>query len=764
MHLSLLDTRPFNKFVEMELERDNLYRSFTTLDEPKEISTAWINFAESCAQNLSAINSLADMAIERLFDASLEIKQTNSNPLPLHDLLYGNFSNQLMVLNQFELQLGVLTYVYSQVRNRGVFGFSPKTSQYIYYITAKESIDKILYRVINNEIPEASTASLTPLPNKHDLLNVLMPLVELENMKRLLPIYDSLPDSDKNLGVMTVKSEYDYLQGVTLLSNIIDVSKKAAQDFWWADPISELSILNHAKEHFESTIEILNKNPETQGSRAITIQGEFLPIVDAHSSLSLVQHFKLLANAALESGDLEHASEYYSRALSEYKKAADLLEKTENLEGQKLHKEFLQEESELKILHILTKLGLKYSSIVTNLYEQKVEDALKACVDVEKLLGDIEGAASLPYIYGVSVAYSSASSIINELLEQDLAHLSIIDRLVSQFSFPLKAMGSALSEIQLSFLKVDDNNPRASFKELQGLDDKLSHLEKAIELLPSFIPERDNQRKKIHAIRYFVKSLISENKVYLFADNNIVLDLILRSRAHYFAKKADQSMTGIKKQEKELKNLINERMIETKTVGIVTESSLVTLGLQSTYKNLVRKFIEEMIGVTIESQTLPDFFAESVQTQFTEMTEFHELLDLILLDTKELIATSKNVSIKGNEINWDFVKRRNIFGPAIKKMYEAIQGIILGELYTIAKKPSKAISNYTKASKNFYEVSEMLGGIAEYLEEQKEMPKMIYTFSLFCRENSKAIRDRRKRQPAPYSEVVSILDYLLLNL
>ena len=764
MHLSLLDTRPFNKFVEMELERDNLYRSFTTLDEPKEISTAWINFAESCAQNLSAINSLADMAIERLFDASLEIKQTNSNPLPLHDLLYGNFSNQLMVLNQFELQLGVLTYVYSQVRNRGVFGFSPKTSQYIYYITAKESIDKILYRVINNEIPEASTASLTPLPNKHDLLNVLMPLVELENMKRLLPIYDSLPDSDKNLGVMTVKSEYDYLQGVTLLSNIIDVSKKAAQDFWWADPISELSILNHAKEHFESTIEILNKNPETQGSRAITIQGEFLPIVDAHSSLSLVQHFKLLANAALESGDLEHASEYYSRALSEYKKAADLLEKTENPEGQKLHKEFLQEESELKILHILTKLGLKYSSIVTNLYEQKVEDALKACVDVEKLLGDIEGAASLPYIYGVSVAYSSASSIINELLEQDLAHLSIIDRLVSQFSFPLKAMGSALSEIQLSFLKVDDNNPRASFKELQGLDDKLSHLEKAIELLPSFIPERDNQRKKIHAIRYFVKSLISENKVYLFADNNIVLDLILRSRAHYFAKKADQSMTGIKKQEKELKNLINERMIETKTVGIVTESSLVTLGLQSTYKNLVRKFIEEMIGVTIESQTLPDFFAESVQTQFTEMTEFHELLDLILLDTKELIATSKNVSIKGNEINWDFVKRRNIFGPAIKKMYEATQGIILGELYAIAKKPSKAISNYTKASKNFYEVSEMLGGIAEYLEEQKEMPKMIYTFSLFCRENSKAIRDRRKRQPAPYSEVVSILDYLLLNL
>ena len=68
MHLSLLDTRPFNKFVEMELERDTLYRSFTTLDEPKEISEAWISFAESCSRNLSAINSLADMAIQRIYD------------------------------------------------------------------------------------------------------------------------------------------------------------------------------------------------------------------------------------------------------------------------------------------------------------------------------------------------------------------------------------------------------------------------------------------------------------------------------------------------------------------------------------------------------------------------------------------------------------------------------------------------------------------------------------------------------------------------
>ncbi len=764
MHLSLLDTRPFNKFVEMELERDTLYRSFTTLDEPKEISEAWISFAESCARNLSAINSLADMAVERVYDVINDVIQGKENPLPLHQLLYGDFRNQIMALNQFELQLSVLTYVYSQVRNRGVFNHSPSSSQYIYYITSKESIDRILYRILNDQLPVVETEGFTPSPTKEDLLRVIMPLVQLENLKRLLPIYDNLPNSKDDPKVLLVKSEYDYLQGVTLLSHIIDISRKAAQDFWWRDPISELSILDHAREHFETTIDYLSKTKETQGSRAITIQNEFLPIVDAHSSISLVQHFKFLAQNALEIGDLEHAASYYDKALKEYNKACKLLISTDNPESIIILKRLQQDESELKILESLTELGLNYSSLIDNLYKQDGEKALEKCVDIEKLLQKIESAGSLPFIYGVSVAYSSASSIITELLGRDLSHLNIIDRLISQFNFPLKAMNSALSEVHLDLLEIDDENPEASLDELEELDEKLSYLEKAIELLPPFLPERDDHRKKVLAIRNYLKSLIAENKIYLYADNNIVLDLILRARSHYFAKKADQSLTGLKRKEKELNNLINDRMVETKTVGMVTESSLVSLGLQSTYKNVVRKFIEELIDLTAEAESVPKFLAEAVEMQFSEMKEFNELLDLILLDTQELIAINKDVSIKGNLINWDFVKRRNVFGPVIKKTFEAIRNVLLGEVYHLAKKSDIATGWYSKAGNLFYEVSETVGKIIDYLEGQKELPKMIYTFSLFCRENAKAIRNRRKKQPVPYQDLINTLDYFVLNL
>ena len=197
---------------------------------------------------------------------------------------------------------------------------------------------------------------------------------------------------------------------------------------------------------------------------------------------------------------------------------------------------------------------------------------------------------------------------------------------------------------------------------------------------------------------------------------------------------------------------------------MVTESSLISLGLQSSYKNNKRALMEEMITLVYETEKLPEFIAESVETQFNEVTDFHELLDLILLDTQELLAANENVSIKGNDINFDFVRRREVFIPVIKAMVEAIENIILGELFTKSNKMTKAEGSYNRANKLFFEISESLGKIINYLEDQKELPKFVYQLSLFSRENASSIRSRTKRQDPPYSDMISTLDYLILNL
>ncbi|MHA1400902.1 MAG: hypothetical protein ACTSQE_11200, partial [Candidatus Heimdallarchaeaceae archaeon] len=319
---SLQETRPFTKFVEMEMERDELYRAFTELDEPEEISNRWIVFAESCSKNLSAINSLSSMAFARLADVHQSLSQINddkTNPLPLHTLLYGDIENQMLALSQFQLQLGVLIYVYSQVRNRGVFSHAPDTFQYNYYVLAKETLDDILYRILNNELPKAENAGHTPIPNVQDMLNVLMPLLKLEQRKRLIPILKQLPNHENDPYIIKKIGDYDRLQGITLMSNIIEIVHSASMDFWWADPISTLSILDHALEHFHTVIDLWQEHPGELAAQASRIALQFIPLCNSSRSMAQSQHYSSLALNALETGDINYTARYYSQALEKLK-------------------------------------------------------------------------------------------------------------------------------------------------------------------------------------------------------------------------------------------------------------------------------------------------------------------------------------------------------------------------------------------------------------------------------------------------------------
>ncbi|MHA1304425.1 MAG: hypothetical protein ACTSPI_12070, partial [Candidatus Heimdallarchaeaceae archaeon] len=118
----------------------------------------------------------------------------------------------------------------------------------------------------------------------------------------------------------------------------------------------------------------------------------------------------------------------------------------------------------------------------------------------------------------------------------------------------------------------------------------------------------------------------------------------------------------------------------------------------------------------------------------------------------------------GHEINWAFVERRDCFIPATKKMFETIEAVLLGELAADLGKRTEAVNYYTKGKKLLYDVSDILSKVVRYIDDNKELPNLIYTLALFTQENLNAIRDRRKRKEVPYKEIIGILDYLILNL
>lgn len=767
MYLSKIDTRPLSFFIDMEQERDELYSSFTQLDEKKEIASFWLKFAESCAKNLSVINIMASLAYERIHEVYVDVSHGNDNVLPLYSLLYGDFGKQLLTLTNFQLRLAILTYVYSQVRNKGVFDITPEDSNYEYYVQAKETIDTVLYRIIEHELPQHEgeisdeEEGHSYVPTVGDLLEIISPLLKLEQIKRLIPIYTNLLETSKLENTIKI-GNYDRLQGITLLTHIVDIAREAANRFWWDDPISELSIVSHAAEHFEFALE---RWKDTEGrTTTLTQQIEyvFLPMAKAEQYYSLSKHYRLLSKYALEQGDLTYSNKYLSRAAKHIKKAKAELEVNPD-EFIDVIEKYSQAEKELRVFKNLTQLAKQYNSIVEDLYNNKNEELVAKCMKVEKLLSYIQASGTMPYIYGISVAYASTSTLISDLLSQDTDNLTIIHRLTAQFNFPLNAMKTAVKSINLSELMVDPENPAETMDILTELDDRLWFLERAIELLPGFMSERDNLRNEIHAIRNYVKSLIVENQIYLVADNNIVLDLILRARAHYLAKKANKH--AIKTKNHSLKELIQQRLTKTKVLAVITESNLLLLALQSSYDKELRALAVKTVELI---ETLPEFsegLAQAVEKQFEVKTDMHNLLELIQMDTQELNVIKTDVELKGQEINWDFLKRRENFITQIQKLTKVLKHALVGELY--AKVGSEiAASHFSQAGDSLFELSNEIVKVADLLEEsQKELPNTLYVLSLSMRERGRAVRDRREiKEKLPYEEIIAIMDGLILNL
>ncbi len=771
MHQSLIESRPFNQFVEMEMERDSLYFSFLDLDEPKEISESWITFAESCAKNLSSINSFASMAYERISDVNSTMKRTDdsTNPLPLHSLLYGDMDKQMLALSQFQLQLGVLSYLYSQVRNRGVFDHVPDDKQYLYYILSKESLDLILYRILNRELVDVQEKKrgLTPVPRVSELLSILTPLLQLEHRKRLIPNLLNLPDSKTDTEIIAKVGDYDKLQGITLLTHITNIAKRASDEYWWEDPISAISILDHAEEHFTNVVKLWAPFPGRLSIEAAIIQFSFLPLVKSQSILALSDHYVLLAKNAFVAGDIKHSTSYLDTALLKFDEIDTVLSSIQNRETQQFHEIAKRKKKEVEVKAIMSKISRLYNQILTNLSSNESEKALKCCTEIATLISKLDETGFQPYVYGVSVSFSSANLVIKDILSKDSSDFNVLEYLVAQFDYPLRAMATALNSINLSSIRIDDENPHKSMAMLLQIDATLEHLETAIELLPEFLENKKIQKHRVYAMRHYIKSFIYEAKIYFSADNNLILDLMLRAKAHYFAKRANNSIDELKANDNEsiksLKNIINERVLDTKVTGMLTESNLLVLGLQTSYSKTVREAFSELIEFYKNAnKTDEKFVLDAITKRFEGISDFNELLELILIDTQELQALKRKVALKGREINWDYVSRRSVFIPCAKLMFEVVHSIILGEAYYKFGKYSKAETSYNNARSKLNSVSDQLSSISQFLEDQKDIPQLVYTISLVCQENVVGIRERRKKDNVPFKEVIGVLDYLTL--
>ena len=217
----------FERFVAMVAQRDQLYDDFIGIDELNEIGTHWITFSEECVHSLTSI-----LAVTETLSARFKKEYLVLDPeVPAEVEKKVTLGEKLQKQAELLFQGSLLLYVYSSIRNKGVFGV--KTTDYSSegYIRSKEILDNMTELFI--EETSYSLAKIRPL---------LAPLVKLEQKKRLIPYLkkeNTKVESAKLPEEVRIElGKYDQMQGIFLMEQLVSFIEDVSKIWWWEDPIS----------------------------------------------------------------------------------------------------------------------------------------------------------------------------------------------------------------------------------------------------------------------------------------------------------------------------------------------------------------------------------------------------------------------------------------------------------------------------------------------------------------------------------------------
>ena len=168
----------FAKFNQLSVERNALYSDYIEIDEPDEIGSAWVNFANSVVNGLLQVVELTKSLFERLVD---ELRRSKDSTDP-------KSFDRIRNLTDFWLDLSVVSYLYTTLQKRGILG-QPGTNKITRgYIDTKKSIDELIILAFQSGNDFFS----------RDARIILSEVLGLNQEKKRLDFFDEIQDEEMN--------------------------------------------------------------------------------------------------------------------------------------------------------------------------------------------------------------------------------------------------------------------------------------------------------------------------------------------------------------------------------------------------------------------------------------------------------------------------------------------------------------------------------------------------------------------------------------
>ncbi|MHA2504592.1 MAG: hypothetical protein ACXAE3_17190, partial [Candidatus Kariarchaeaceae archaeon] len=293
MSLSDIDENlVFSRFGTLVRKKDLLYSDYIQIDEPDEIGTKWVEFSSEVVQDLLNVVNLTKSLFERLVD---ELRRGEGQPS-------SEELERIKHLTEFWLDLSVISYLYSTIEKRGVLD-QPGLNKYTMgYVDTKKSLDELTLLAF-----QAGQDFFT-LQSRI----VLGEALSLNMEKKLLDFAMDLQTGEDI--VNQTLGGYDKNQALFLMNRVFSKLLSSSSNWWFLDPIGLHSASEHAISHITSMREHWSKSTSDLVEKGNRFYENQYHIATITSNVSLAQHYRKLAIAALETRSNDIAAEYFREA------------------------------------------------------------------------------------------------------------------------------------------------------------------------------------------------------------------------------------------------------------------------------------------------------------------------------------------------------------------------------------------------------------------------------------------------------------------
>ncbi|MHA1911868.1 MAG: hypothetical protein ACTSYA_09250 [Candidatus Kariarchaeaceae archaeon] len=749
----------FERFVGMVAQRDHLYDDFIGIDELDEIGTHWITFSKECVQSLTSMLALTETLSKRFNKEYLVLDPA----VPAEMEQKANLGEKLQKQVELLFQGSLLLYVYSSIRNKGVFGVKTPDYSSEGYIRSKEILDDITDLFI-----QETGYSLA------GIRSLMSHLVKLEQKKRLIPYLKKekvkVESAELPEEVRIELGNYDRMQGIFLMEQLVPFMGDISKKWWWEDPISLYYVASHALEHFESAITHWEKQAGELAIQSIVIDEMLKPKVEIQKNDSLSEHYYRIAMVALEKADFESAYSYLSQGAELHEKSIKLLEAFPSFKekARKIH--FAKEKAlRLTLLSKTTKLTLIYNKLCASITSGE-EITAKDITKLTKLAEETLEYSKIPYIGSIPIVFE----VIGQYLSTELKAGKLSRKTIKETDKRLKRVEVLLDNASKAEIRsielLDDSNVKGSELRtvMRRIIEQTQILAEAVIVLPKGLKNRLNIYSRSKAVIHYCETEILITYTYNLFSINPVLDLMLIAKAMYTVNKSvvytgEASVDGIESFCKYVKELQAELLLK----GNLVEMSILTNILDYHYAAImpILDSIVERNKMWIERGELEELIP-SVESDVEKLESFLMLLDRIGENVETIQQyRDEELVIDEQKVNWPIIDRRKEMLNGTKKYITAIILGLKGYFSWIAKKKTDAAELFDKAQKEAYEASEEFAKIKDKLDgEISGLPEIVFNFGQFLGSSYSKVRDNLKLDDYPMEDALGIFQLIVDNI